>query len=159
MMLNTIRTPARLTIAAVLGALMVASVGIVQGRVMTDLEDSHLRGQVRTVRIEFASIDPQTNDWGPFKQQPTRVYDVDGQLEGPVRDDGVLSTTFDDQGLRTTVSRWPPRVRRQQGMEYGVGVDPGVLTDVLTHYDAAERPIEIVFRNSQQKPINRIELT
>lgn len=157
-MLNTTRTSVRLTIAAILGAMMVASVSI-QGRVMTDLEDSHLRGRVHTVRIEYASIDPQTNDWGPFKQQPTRVYGADGQLEGPVRDDGVLTTTFDDRGLRTTVSRWPPRIRRQQGMEYGVGVDPSVLADVLTRYDAADRPIEIVFRNPQQKPINRIELT
>jgi YD repeat-containing protein len=114
---------------------------------------------VRTVRIELAEIDPQTNDWGPFKQQPTRVFDQNGQLEGRVRDDGVLSTTVDDQGRRTTVSRRPPTVPRPPGMEYGVGFDPSDLrADVLTRYDSAGRPVEIVFRNGQQQSLNRIEL-
>ena len=142
--------------------ILVASVQIraqQQAAVMTDREAAHLRGPLHTVRVEFSEIDPQTNDWGPFKQPQTLVYDADGQLEGRVRDDGVLSTTFDDRGLRTTVGRRPPRIRRQEGMEYGVGVDPSVLADVLTRYDAADRPVEIVFRNPQQKPINRIELT
>jgi len=115
---------------------------------------------VRTVRVEFAEIDPRTNDWGPFKQQPARVFDENGQLEGRVRDDGVLSTTVDDQGRRTTVSRWPPRVARPPGMEYGIGFDPSDLrADVLTRYDTGNRPIEIVFRNGQQQSLNRIELT
>jgi hypothetical protein len=45
-------------------------------------------------------------------------------------------------------------------MEYGVSVDPSdVRADVLTRYDAADRPVEIVFRNGQQQSTNRIELT
>ena len=101
---------------------------------MTDREDAHFRGPVQTVSTEYASIDPQTNDWGPFTQRTTLAYDMDGQLEGRVQDDGVISTTFDDRGLRTTVSRWPPRIPRKDGMEYGIalGADPRVLTDVLT---------------------------
>lgn len=126
---------------------------------MADREDAHLRGPVRTVRREFAAFDPQTNDWGPFRQHVTLAYDKDGQVEGRVRDDGVLATTFDDQGRRTTVSRWPPRIPRQEGMEYGVGGDAGALADVLTRYDAADRPVEIVFRNAEQKSLHRIELT
>jgi YD repeat-containing protein len=126
---------------------------------MTDREDAHLRGRVRTVRMEFATIDPQTNDWGPFTQRQTLAYDADGQLEARVRDDGVLATTFDDRGLRTTVSRWPPRISRQEGLEYFISVGPNTLADVLTRYDAANRPVEIVFRDSRQQSLNRIELT
>jgi YD repeat-containing protein len=45
-------------------------------------------------------------------------------------------------------------------MEYGVGFDPSDLqADVLTRYDTANRPVEIVFRNGQQQSLNRIELT
>jgi YD repeat-containing protein len=127
---------------------------------MTDRETSYLRGQVHTVQVEFAELDPQTNDWGPFKQQPPRVFDANGQLEGRVFEEGVLSTTFDDRGRRTTVTRWPPRVQRPPGMEYGVGFDPSdPRADVLTRYDTADRPVEIVFRNGQQQSLNRIELT
>jgi hypothetical protein len=78
--------------------LAVAFSGLLDAQNMTDREASYLRGQVRTIHLEFAEIDPQTNDWGPFKQQPNRVFDENGQLEGPVRDDGVLSTTVDDRG-------------------------------------------------------------
>jgi YD repeat-containing protein len=151
----------RVTIAAAV-ALTVASVLVDAQRaaVLTDREELNLRGPVRAVRLEFAELNPQTNDWGPFKQQATLLYGQDGQLEGRARDgDGVLSTTLDARGLRTTVSRWPPRIRRQEGMEYGVGVDPRVLADVLTRYDAADRPVEIVFRDATQKSLNRIELT
>ena len=146
-------------IAVTVTVITVASMPL-DAQSMTDREASYLRGQVRTVRVEFAEIDSQTNDWGPFKQQPTRVFDENGQLEGRVRDEGVLSTTIDDRGRRTTVSRWPPRVPRPPGLEYGVGVDPSdVRADVLTSYDAADRPVEIVFRNGQQQSMNRIELT
>ena len=146
-------------LALIVLALAAASSVLLDAQNMTDLEASSLRGQVRTIRFEFAEFDPQTNDWGPFTQQPMRAFDANGQLEGRVRDDAVLSTVVDDRG-RTTVSRWPPRVPRQPGMEYGVGVDPSdARADVLTRYDAADRPVEIVFRNGQQQSLNRIELT
>src|SRR5687767_2648052 len=102
---------------------------------MNDREDAGFRGRVHTVRAEFASIDPQTNDWGPFKQHATLVYDEDGQLEERGRDAGPLTTTFDDRGLRTTVGRARPRIPRQPEMEYGVGIDGNALADVLTRYD------------------------
>ena len=36
--------------------------------------------------------------------------------------------------------------------------DPSTLADVLTRYDAADRPIEIVFRTAEQKMLHRIEV-
>ncbi len=127
---------------------------------MTDRDDAQLRGPVRSVHSEFASIDPQTNDWGPFRQGPTLVYDAEGQFEGRARDDSSpITTTFDARGLRSTVSRMPPRIARQPGMEYGLGMNPQNLPlDFLTRYDAADRPIEVVYRSAQQKTLHRIEL-
>jgi YD repeat-containing protein len=125
---------------------------------MSDRDDAGLRGPVRTVSSEYASFDSQTNDWGPFRSGPTQSYDIDGRLEGrPAWDDGI--TTIDDRGVRTTVNRWGPRIRRQPGMEWGMGFDPARLVDVLTRYDAADRPVEIVYRNAEQQPLHRIELT
>ena len=126
---------------------------------MSDREDAGLRGPVRSVRSEWASIDPQTSDWGPFKQGPTLVYDAEGWHEGRLRDDGTTVTTLDDRGLRTTVGRRGPSIPRQRGMEFGIGIDPNMLVDVLTRYDAADRPIEVVFRDGQQRSLHRLELT
>jgi YD repeat-containing protein len=44
-------------------------------------------------------------------------------------------------------------------MEWSMGFDPARLVDVLTRYDAADRPVEIVYRNAEQQPLHRIELT
>jgi len=126
---------------------------------MSDLEDNQLRGPVHTVTREFSTIDPQTNEWRPFRGTQTVVYDAAGQLEGRVRDDGVISTTVDARGLRTTVSRGSPRIARQPGMEVGIGMDPNMLADILSRYDAAGRPIEITYRDAQQRSLHRIELT
>jgi len=90
---------------------------------------------------------------------PTVVYDTTGQLEGRVRDDGVISTTLDARGLRTTVSRGSPRIARPPGMEYGLGMDPNMLADILARYDAAGRPVEITYRDAQQRTLHRLELT
>jgi len=125
---------------------------------MADRDAHGLRGPVRTVRVESASFDPQTNGWGLFKQAETLVYDSAGQLEGRPREDAVLPPTFDERGRRTTVSKWPPLIPRQPGLEWGVSI-PNSLADTLTRYDASGRPIEIVFRNAEQKSLMRIELT
>ncbi|HEX5109418.1 MAG TPA: hypothetical protein VFV95_13265 [Vicinamibacterales bacterium] len=47
---------------------------------MTDRERARLRGPVRSVRSDHAELDARTNDWGPFRQGQTLVYDVEGRL-------------------------------------------------------------------------------
>jgi len=123
---------------------------------MTDRERARLRGPVRSVRSDLADLDPRTNDWGPFRQGQTLVYDVEGRLEGFVWDEGV--TTRDGRGLRTTVNRSGPLIFRPPGLEWGMSFDPTNLADVLTRYDAADRPFEIVYRTAEQKMLHRIEL-
>ena len=70
---------------------------------MTDRERHDLRGPVQSARSEHAAFDPQTNDWGPFRQMPVVVFNVDGNREGFVREDGGAVSTFDERGRRTTV--------------------------------------------------------
>ena len=53
---------------------------------MTDRDRYHLRGKVHTLRIEFASVDPQTNDWASPRQVPVFTFDRNGRQEGRVRD-------------------------------------------------------------------------
>src|SRR5690349_16844013 len=101
---SIIRHMARAAVLIFVTLITIASVRL-HAQSMTDRETSYLRGQVHTVQVEFAELDPQTNDWGPFKQQPPRVFDANGQLKGRVFEEGVLSTTFDDRGRRTTVTR------------------------------------------------------
>ena len=87
LMFDITRMPARLSIATLLVAIMVASVPVDaqrQAAVMSDRENSQLRGPVHTVSHGFAEIDSQTNDWGPFKQMPTRVYTRTGTWKGAV---------------------------------------------------------------------------
>jgi len=57
---------------------------------MTDRERHRLHGPVRWMRVERASIDPQT---------------------------GATITPFDAQGLRTTVSPYRPRIPRHDSTE------------------------------------------
>src|SRR5688572_7320909 len=123
---------------------------------MTDRERHRLHGPVRGMRVEWASIDPQTGDWEPAKQGPAFTFDRDGRQEGRVRDEGATITTFDAQGLRTTVSPYGPRIPRQAGLEYGICMDARVEYDVLARYDGHDRPIEVVYRNSKQEVLHRI---
>ncbi|MGH9236676.1 MAG: hypothetical protein ACRD3G_01445 [Vicinamibacterales bacterium] len=122
---------------------------------MTDRERHHLHGPVSTLCLEWASINPETNDWEPAKQGPTFTFDRDGRQEGRVRDKEATITTFDAQGLRTTVSPLGPRIPRQRGLEYGICMDANVKCDVLARYDRNDRPVEVVYRNSEQKPLHR----
>jgi YD repeat-containing protein len=39
-----------------------------------------------------------------------------------------------------------------------MGFDPNRLADVLTRYDAADRPIEVVYRTAERQALHRIEL-
>jgi YD repeat-containing protein len=126
---------------------------------MTDRERYHLHGPVHTLRIEFASIDPRTNDWAPPRQVPVFTFDRHGRQEGRVRDNDIVLTTFDERGLRTTVSSRGPAVRRQPGLEYGLGVDSDQSYDFLTRYDAHDRPVEILLRNAEQKCVYRTLLS
>ena len=125
---------------------------------MTDRERHDLRGPVRSVRAEHAEFNREANDWKPFRQMPTVVFDVDGNLEGFVRDTAGAVSTTDERGLRTTVDRWGPRIDRPPGLEWSMSVDPARLADVLTRYDASNRPVEIVYRTAAQTPLHRIQL-
>jgi hypothetical protein len=50
---------------------------------MTDRERHRLQGPVRSLRVEWASIDPQTRDWEPPKQGPTFTsIAMDGRKDG-----------------------------------------------------------------------------
>ena len=124
---------------------------------MTDRERRQLRGPLRTVTFEFASIDPQTSEWEPMKQGPTLAFDREGRQQDHRLDEGQTTSTYDEDGLRMTVSRRPPSIPRQPGLEYGIGMD-AVRFDVLTRYDAEERPVEDVFRDTEQKALHRIVL-
>jgi hypothetical protein len=95
------------------------------------------------MRVEWASIDPQTSDWEPAKHGPTFAFDRDGRQEGRVRAEGATISTFDTQGLRMTASPYGPRIPRQAGLEYGIGMDGNVRFDVLAHYDRDDRPVEL----------------
>jgi YD repeat-containing protein len=125
---------------------------------MTDVERQRLHGPVHSVRTEWASIDPQTSEWEPFRDGPTLTYDRNGRQEGRRRDTGEIVSTFDERGLRTTISQFGPAVRRPPGLEYGIGMDASVKFDVLAHFDASDRPVEIVYRNTAHKALHRIKL-
>jgi len=128
------------------------------GIVMTDRDRYDLRGPVQSVRFEFEYIDPQTGDWEPLKRGPALTFDREGGEAGRPQDDGPTSTTVDERGLRTTIGPRAPFVPRQPMMVYGVGVDGAAASDVLTRYDAHDRPAEIVHRDSAQKALYRIQL-
>jgi len=125
---------------------------------MTDLERRQLRGPVQSVRTEWASIDPQTSEWGPFRDGPALTYDRNGRREGRPRHASETVSTFDERGLRTTISQFGPAVRRPPGLEYGICMDAAIKFDVLAHFDASDRPVEIVYRNTDQKALHRLKL-
>jgi YD repeat-containing protein len=93
-----------------------------------------------------------------MKQGPTLAFDREGRQQDHRLDEGQTTSTYDEDGLRTTVSSRPPSIRRQPGLEYGICMDAGVRFDVLTRYDAEERPVEVVFRDTEQKALHRIVL-
>ena len=126
---------------------------------MTDRERHGLRGPVRSVRSEHAVFDPKTDDWGPFRQGPTLVFGADGNREESVPGGDTGVTSVDERGLRTTVSRGGPRIDRPPGLEWGMSFDPSKLADVLTRYDSADRPVEIVFRTAAGTALHRVEAT
>lgn len=125
---------------------------------MTDRDRHRLQGPVSSLRIEWTSIDRQTGNSEPAKQGPTFTFDHDGRQEGRVTDEGAMISTVDAAGLRTTSSPYGPRIPRQAGLEYGLCMDANVKIDFLTHYDRNDRPVEVVYRNPEQKAIYRILL-
>ena len=126
---------------------------------MTDRDAFQLRGPVHTVRFQYASFNLETGDWEAAREGPTLTFDRDGREERVRRKHTIFSTTFDERGLRTTVSKYAPRIRRQRGLEYGLGMSEGQLRDVLTRFDEHDRPIEIVQRDAGEKTIYRTLLS
>jgi YD repeat-containing protein len=125
---------------------------------MTDRERHRLHGPVSRMYWECAFVDPQNGDWGPPRPGATFHFDRAGREEGRVKDQGATITTFDAQGLRTTVSPRGPRIPRQAGLEYGLCMDANMKIDFLTHYDSNNRPVEVVYRDPEQKAVYRILL-
>jgi len=124
---------------------------------MTAREHFHLRGAVHILKSQFAEIDPLTSDWAPPRLGPAFTLDREGHLEGgTTRQDGTV-TTYDERGLRTTIGPRPPAIPRLYGMEYGVVDRPH--TDVLTRYDAQDRPVELNFRDEAQNVQRRLVIT
>ena len=56
------------------------------------------------------------------------------------------------------MSPFGPRIPRQRGLEYGICIDANVKCDVLARYDRSDRPVEVVYRTSEQKALHRILL-
>jgi YD repeat-containing protein len=127
-------------------------------RERSERERFRLRGAVRILESQFAKVDPLTSDWAPPRLGPTLEFDRDGHLEGRPTSQDVTQTTYDERGLRTTIGPQPPDIPRLHGMEYGIGIDrPHV--DVLTRYDAQDRPVEINFRDEAQRVQRRVAIT
>jgi YD repeat-containing protein len=127
-------------------------------RERSERERFHLRGAVRILESQFAKVDPLTSDWAPPRLGPTFAFDRAGHLEGRPASQDVTQTTYDERGLRTTIGPQPPDIPRLHGMEYGIGIDrPHV--DVLTRYDAQDRPVEINFRDEAQNVQRRLVIT
>ena len=124
----------------------------------SERERFHLRGAVRILESQVAKVDPLTNDWAPPRPGPTFEFDRDGNFEGRPTSQDVTQTTYDEHGLRTTIGPRPPDIPRLHGMEYGIGIDrPHV--DVLTRYDAQDRPVELNVRDEAQNVQHRLMIT
>jgi YD repeat-containing protein len=128
------------------------------GLVMTDRDRYRLRGPVQSVRSEVVYVDSPTGDSEP-RRGPTLTFDREGREEGRQPDEEPTISTIDEEGLRTTVGPRAPFVPRQPVMDYGVCFDGAARSDVLTRYDAHQRPAEIVHRDSAQKALYRIQLS
>jgi len=126
---------------------------------MTDRDACQLRGPVHTVRFQYASINLETGDWEPAREGPTLTFDRDGWLDGRARGDSATTTLVHEDGTRTTVGPRPPAIRRQPGLEYGIGTDGTMPFDVVTQYDSHGHPTELTFRDAGQQPLHRIVLS
>lgn len=125
---------------------------------MTHREHFRLRDAVHVLESQFAELDPLTSDWAQPRLGPTFTFDGDGHLEGRSRSQDGTVTTYDEQGLRTTVGPQPPEIPRLHGMEYGVCLDRP-QADVLTRYDTQDRPVELNFRDEAQNVQRRLVIT
>src|SRR5262245_54158910 len=126
---------------------------------MTDRERLQLRGPVQALRSEFATADPRTGEWEAPREGPALTFDPAGRQQGlRVFDEGQTTSSVDEHGRRTTVGPRPPWIPRPAGLEYGLSLNAAVRFDVLTRYDARERPVEVVSRNAEQEVLRRIVL-